>query len=71
MSVSTSGTAVLAEGVVRLGALRTGGVWHTAGALRIRAGEPFSFETATYVITGLITRLTVLPPPTADREARP
>ena len=71
LAVSASTRDVVAEGVVRLGALRRNGLWQTAAAPRIRAGETFTFETASYAITGMITRLRVLPPRTADRETRP
>ena len=57
-----TGPDLLWEGVVRLAALRTNGVWRTTDVPRIRAGEPFLFETAMYGIKGTIVRLTVLPP---------
>ena len=57
-----TGPDLLWEGVVRLAALRTNGVWRTTDVPRIRAGEPFFFETAMYGIKGTIVRLTGLPP---------
>ena len=60
LSVSPSGTVITSEGVVRLEASRTRGVWHTAAVPRIRAGEEFPFATAGYAIKGIVTRLTAL-----------
>ena len=60
LAVSTPAPRTRLEGVVRLGVGRNHGVWMYPGPQRIRAGETFSFATASYVIHGLITRVTVL-----------
>ena len=69
--MSPAGSDLTTVGVVKMSASRRFGVWQSALAPRIRAGEAFTFETATYTIRGTITRLAVLPPRTGDREARP
>ena len=58
----------LFESVVRLGAVSREGVWGYNNT-PIRAGESFMFATSTYVIRGLVTRVTRAPD--APRATRP
>lgn len=48
------------DAVVRLGVVSREGVWGYNNT-PIRAGEPFSFATSTYVIRGVITRVALTP----------
>ena len=70
LRVSTWAPRTRLEGVVRLGVARSHGVWESAGPQRLRAGETFSFASRSYVIEGIITRITVLRRGTGDRTGR-
>lgn len=60
LTASADATRDRVEATVRLGAVQNHGVWVYPGPQRIRAGETFSFATSAYVISGIITRASVL-----------
>lgn len=67
-TVAPPGTRM--EAVVRVGLLKSSGVWTSEGEHRVRAGETFQMATSSYIASGLITRLTVVPGLAAERADR-